>query len=498
MTHQTANVTPQVFTKLRRMLWPIHRDELKKFLPMTLMMFFMLFNYTTLRNIKDSLIVTDAGPEAIPFLKAIILPFSILFVTAYAKFSNTVSRERLFYIILGTFLAMYMAYILVLYPHRATYHLDPQTILDLKAAYPNIQHIFPLIGCWSTTLFYLAAELWGAIVIILLFWQFANETTEIHQARRFYSMFGLLSHFALIGAGWTGNYFWQLNKIDHHHDVFIYSGYVIIVNGLIIMAIYRWINVKVLGTKDASDQDQVLSQKPIKTKLSLKESFKYILSSKYLGFIALLVLGYGLCINLTGIMWKKQVQMQFPKAEDYFNFMSSFAMWVGYITIALIFFLKNTVERFGWYKGAMVTPIMLLMTAVPFFAFMFFSEQTQGLVAWMGTTPLMSAVIIGGAQQILSKSAKYSMFDPTKEMAYIPLDTELKVKGKAAVDVTGYSFAKACGGYISGGLLVILAAADLMVIAPYLAIIVIAMIVIWCFAVKRLSQMYYGLINSKA
>ena len=36
---------------------------------MTLMMFFMLFNYTTLRNIKDSLIVMDAGPEAIPFFK---------------------------------------------------------------------------------------------------------------------------------------------------------------------------------------------------------------------------------------------------------------------------------------------------------------------------------------------------------------------------------------------------------------------------------------------
>ena len=38
------------FSRWRKLLWPIHDHELKKFLPLGLIMFSILFNYTLLRD----------------------------------------------------------------------------------------------------------------------------------------------------------------------------------------------------------------------------------------------------------------------------------------------------------------------------------------------------------------------------------------------------------------------------------------------------------------
>ena len=70
---------------------------------------------------------------------------------------------------------------------------------------------------------------------------------------------------------------------------------------------------------------------------------------------------------------------------------------------------------------------------VVFFALVLFSGPLTPGLATLGLTPLYAAVLVGAAQNIFSKSSKYSLFDPCKEMAYIPLDSETKVGGWVAV-----------------------------------------------------------------
>lgn len=486
-------------SKIREAIWPIHNDEMRKFLPMGLMMFFILFNYTILRDTKDSLVITAAGPELLPFLKGfIVMPAAILFVLVYAKLSNHMQKETVFYSVVGSFIAFFAAFAFYIYPNREALHPDAQTIAALQEAWPNLQHVFPIWGYWSYSVFYTLSELWGSVMISLLFWQFANEITKTREAKRFYAMFGLLANVSLIASGFTVRYFSNIRKsLPPEVDawgVSLNSMMLAVAGaGIFVMLIYRWMNANILTDPRFYTPQETKGDKKNKPKLSVGESFKYLLQSKYLGYIALLVLCYGVSINLVELVWKRQLKMQFPNPNDYNAFMGAFSATTGIVTMTLILFFKGIVRKFGWLRGAMLTPIVILATGIGFFGFVFFKDELNSFVGLFGTTSLMMAVLIGAAQNILSKGTKYSLFDPTKEMAYIPLDQELKVKGKAAVDVIGGRLGKASGGYIAGGLLVATAASDILMVAPILAAVVGVVVLLWMYSVGALNKMYLHL-----
>ena len=72
------------FKGMRAVLWPVHAFEVKKIVPLAIIMFSVLFNYTILRDVKDSLVITaqGSGAESVSFLKLWgTLPFAIIFMT---------------------------------------------------------------------------------------------------------------------------------------------------------------------------------------------------------------------------------------------------------------------------------------------------------------------------------------------------------------------------------------------------------------------------------
>jgi ATP:ADP antiporter, AAA family len=131
---------------------------------------------------------------------------------------------------------------------------------------------------------------------------------------------------------------------------------------------------------------------------------------------------------------------------------------------------------------------MIGVTGLSFFATNMFSSAMMPVAALVGMTPIMLGVILGAAQNILSKSAKYSLFDPCKEMAYIPLDQESKTKGKAAIDVIGNPLGKSGGALIQQ--ILIFGVGSLAAATPYLAVILAGLIVMWFKAANRLSVQF--------
>merc|ERR1712159_247773 len=197
------------FGKIRGALFPIHSHELKKFLPMGIMMFFILFNYTILRDTKDALLGTapNSSTEAFNFVKlGIVMPLAVLFVVIYAKLANIFSRYHLFNIMILSFISFFGCFAYLIYPNIEYIHPEISRIAELQAANPTWHYPISIYGNWTFTIFYALSELWGSAMISLLFWQFANEITRTNEAKRFYALFGLLPNIALIFSGQTVKY----------------------------------------------------------------------------------------------------------------------------------------------------------------------------------------------------------------------------------------------------------------------------------------------------
>ncbi|MEM8728049.1 MAG: Npt1/Npt2 family nucleotide transporter [Chlamydiota bacterium] len=362
--------------------------------------------------------------------------------------------------------------------------------------------LIDVIRNWTFSLFYMMSELWGSMAISLLFWGFANDINKVSESKRFYTIFSMFANISLIISGtfiqWAATVREKLTAADPWQVTLNYTMSMVVIAGLLVLGIYWWINKYVLTDKRFYDPGEQKVAKKSKPKLSMKESFMYLIRSKYLGCIAILVMAYGISINLVEVTWKDQLHHQYPDYNDYQAFMGHFSKMTGYITILVTFFLGgNIARRFGWGKTALITPVMLMVTGVAFFSFIIFGGSLQAMVQALGSTPLMLAVIFGATQNIASKSSKYSFFDPTKEMAYIPLGQEEKVKGKAAIDVVGARLGKSGGSLIQQGLFLALNTAVVGVIAPYVAVILLAIIFAWIVAARSLNKQFLELTTKR-
>ena len=492
------------FTGLRGIFFPIYNFEIKKFLPMGIMMMCILFVYNIVRDTKDTLVVNapGGGAECLSFLKLYgVTPSAILFMVIFVKLANMMEREKLFYTILTPFLIFFGAFAFVIYPNIDLLHMSLETIKEIQASYPNLHWFIPVIGNWSFSVFYILSELWGSVILSMLFWQFANEITKIHEAKRFYGLFGMVGNLGLVVAGPTIILCAQYAK-SFPQDVdtfginlkFLMAS--VVVAGAIIAYTYRWMNKNVL-TDPRLYQPGEGSGKKKKPKLSIGESFKYIISNPYLGLIAILVLSYGVAINLVEGVWKGQIKIAFPDKNDYNAFMGQFTTWTGVITIMLMVVGNNILRRLSWRSAAVITPVMVLVTSAIFFFVVWEGTAHDPMTPLLGTTVVMVAVIVGQIQNVLSKGTKYSLFDSTKQMAYIPLDPEAKVKGQAAVEVIGGRAGKSGGAFIQSTMLAVIGGSvSLASLSFILGPIVLVICLIWIFSVFGLNKRFLALTES--
>ncbi|MBS0622435.1 MAG: NTP/NDP exchange transporter [Verrucomicrobia bacterium] len=489
------------FGKLRSFFWPVHSHELKKLIPMLLMGFFIAFAYNILRSVKDTIIVTadPAGASVIPFLKVwAMLPMALLLTSLFVKLSHRYSSQQVFYMMFSLFMLFFALFTFVSYPLGDAAHLH-RFANWLQLYLPDgLSGLIVMIRFWTFSLFYAMCETWGVICLSILFWGFANEITSVSQAARFYGLFALGAHGSGIAAGPVSvflsnrsfNPHWIIGTTAWHQSLILLT-ISVLASGFFVMAIYYWLQRNVIDhsvydSKKLIDNTQV---KKITSKPSMRESFAYLAKSKYLTRMAIVVVSYNLVINLVEVLWKDQVKQLYPNPSEYNAYMGHVTWVTGVLATLMAFFISgNVIRRFGWTAAALITPMILLVTSIGFFTFYFFpNDHLAVLTNFMGVTPIVLVALFGSTQNALSRSAKYAVFDTTKELCFIPLTRESKVKGKAAIDGVSSRMGKSGGALVYQGLL--LASNNSLVrCAPYVAGILAAVLVGWIIAVKSLGR----------
>jgi AAA family ATP:ADP antiporter len=252
------------------------------------------------------------------------------------------------------------------------------------------------------------------------------------------------------------------------------------------MWIYWWVNKNVIDHLPIQNKK---SESKIKKKVSLLEGFKLIAKSPYLLSITILVIGYGLCMTLIEVSWKANVKLLYPSAADFQVFTSKVTSSVGFIAFFIsMFFGTNIIRRCGWRFSALISPTLVGGTGILFFLALMFKDHLSGFTSLLGLTPLALIVFLGAFQNISSKVAKYAFFDPTKEMAYIPLSPEQKVGGKAAIEVVGSRLGKSGASWIQIIFLDLFGSGSILSISNLLVPIVVLTTVAWIYSVNHLSK----------
>jgi len=426
-------------------------------IPLCFISFFLACNYYILRPLKDTLLITaeGAGAEIIPFVKVwLLLPVSILLAAGFSWITARFSLRTSISTILGFFLCSYFCFTFLMFPFRESIHLH--SFADY------LEHILPVgwkgfsavIRYWSYAFFYVMAECWGAMVYSVLFWGFANEVTKMADAERAYPYLTLAGTLAAFVAGPLGVYLSMEPSFPFGNTRWEQSMYaltlLVLVCGLAALVIFMSLPGELFTASKPSN----------KPKLSLRESITYLTQSRHLMMIALICFSFNMMINTTEVFWKDQLLKRYPDPNDLNSYMNGITVITGLLSSLLTLLVcRPSLKRFGWTFTALITPIVALLTGSLFFG------------AILYTTFLPLVVLLGSLHICLSFSSKYTLLDPTKELAFIPLESELRLTGKAVIDGVGSRLGKASSSFLFQCLLMIFP--SISACAPFLSIFLI-------------------------
>jgi AAA family ATP:ADP antiporter len=524
-----------------------------KVLPLGLLFSACSFNLTVLQSLKDAIMITAGGAETLPFLASFgVLPLSVVFFMYFnwltrrqqqqkeqeeeqqaeqqqgsAKRRTTASTNNVFALAVAPLLAFYALFAWVLYPLAPALH--PLALMEraMEAVpVPGLHGLFKMAGFWLYSLFFCSAELWGPVVISVLFWGLANDACTVDEAKSTYPLLAIGANVALIAAGafiravnawlptdgaaacaqWLGCVATAADPSSAASAVVVdrrllslrvLVGAVLLTSG-VMLAAKRYIDREIVEPRrraeaaaDDKAKDKKKDKKQKKKKGSLSESVAVLRACPKVRNLAALVIGYGLSHRLFEFCFKNTLRALYPTVEQYQGALADVASATGVTTLAFMFASRLIFRRFGWGVAAACTPIVMGAAGLAFFcasaALVSAPAASAGTAAAAAAaTAATVAAAAGAVTQVFARSSKYSLFDPSKEMVFILMEGEERARGKAAIDLLAAQAGKTGASWLTSALL--LMTGSIAAAVPYVGGLYMVVIGTWLWATRQLSE----------
>ena len=460
--------------------------------------FCLSFIYNGLRPLKITLVTSasSAGAEIIPFLKICgVLPGALFFTFLYTRLCEFFTRKQIFNTFVLIFLGYFFLFALLFYPQTDFFALKTLSGF-LQGVLPSgLRGLVAMIEFWHVSLFYVLCEVWSSAVMFVLFWGLMNETSTMDEASKTYPFYNLFGNLAAAVSGLVIHKlsFLNLNISFLASQSSVYCCYFINIMICIVFGVVAAFVFQLLSSKRKILKSRVEEKKKKdseKPKYSFSESLVMVLKSRYLFCLLVLSISYNAIFTLFDTLWSQSVKDYFGSNQlDIVRFLADIQITKGVLSTLLAFCVPFLIRKLGWRKSALITPMFLLASGFVFFPLYFFqeSEFLKGFFYdAFGLEVIWILAYCGGIQNALSRGSKYSIYDTTKEMAFIPLPLEQKRKGKAIIDGVASRMGKASGAVLF--MLLLPLCTSLSATVPYLAVASCFVLVAWIYSVAYLDK----------
>src|SRR4051812_9706983 len=275
--------------------------------------------------------------------------------------------------------------------------------------------LFHTNAAWVPVAFYVLGLIYG-VLLISQFWTLANVVYDPRQAKR---LFGFVGGGAPLG-GVAGNalalYAPQIGSTN------------LILPAAALLALCAVLVAAIMG-REQIDAD-VAGAKQEKG-VRLIEAVDLLRQSKHLQIIALVIsfASIGAAIIEQQLNMAAAAQRGAGGADSITQFLASVGLWMSAIGFIVQVWLTSKIHRYlGIGFALMILPVSLGSTAVVML--------------------LNGALWAPALARILDQSLRYTIDKTTREILFLPLPADIKLKAKSFVDVTVDRMAKALGAVV--------------------------------------------------